>query len=71
MPDDLDAATAIGDEVDPAEAGVDEELVERIWDSGLGLYRSGVHPALQLCVRREGKVMRRPCDRPRPRQRAR
>jgi CubicO group peptidase (beta-lactamase class C family) len=57
MPDDLEGATAIGDEVAPDEAGVDEELVERIWESGLGLYRSGVHPALQLCVRREGKVI--------------
>jgi CubicO group peptidase (beta-lactamase class C family) len=57
IPDDLEAATTIGEEVDPGEAGVDEELVERIWDSGLGLYRSGVHPALQLCVRREGKVI--------------
>jgi CubicO group peptidase (beta-lactamase class C family) len=57
MPDDLDAATTVGDEADPAEAGVDGELVERIWDSGVSLYRSGVHPALQLCVRREGHVI--------------
>ena len=57
MPDDLDAATTIGEEVEPGEAGVDEELVERIWDGGVSLYRSGVHPALQLCVRREGKVI--------------
>jgi CubicO group peptidase (beta-lactamase class C family) len=57
MPDDLDAATTVGDEADPAEAGVDGELVERIWDSGVSLYRSGVHPALQLCVRRVGHVI--------------
>ena len=57
LPDDLEAATTLGEEADSAEAGVDEDLVERIWDSGLGLYRSGVHPALQLCVRREGKVI--------------
>ena len=57
MPDDLDAVTTVGHEDDPAEAGVDAELVERIWEGGLGLYRSGVHPALQLCVRREGKVL--------------
>ena len=57
LPDDLEAATTVGAEDDPAEAGLDAELVERIWDGGLGLYRSGVHPALQLCVRREGKVV--------------
>jgi CubicO group peptidase (beta-lactamase class C family) len=57
MPDDLEAATTVGAEDDPAEAGVDAELVERIWEGGVGLYRSGVHPALQLCVRREGKVI--------------
>ena len=33
------------------------EQVERIWDAALGLYRSGVHPALQLCLRREGEVV--------------
>jgi CubicO group peptidase (beta-lactamase class C family) len=57
MPDDLEAATTVGDEVPPAEAGIDDELVERIWESGVSLYRSGVHPALQLCVRREGNVI--------------
>ena len=57
MPDDLEAATTVGAEDDPAAAGVDAELVERIWEGGLSLYRSGVHPALQLCVRREGKVI--------------
>ena len=32
-------------------------MVEGIWDAALGLYRSGVHPALQLCLRREGEVV--------------
>src|SRR3954465_14068774 len=57
MPDHPGAATTGGDEVSPAEAGVDGELVERIWESGVSLYRSGVHPALQLCVRRDGHVI--------------
>jgi CubicO group peptidase (beta-lactamase class C family) len=57
LPDDLEAATSTGPEADPAEVGLTEELVERIWDAGVGLYRSGVHPALQLCLRREGKVV--------------
>ncbi len=33
------------------------DAVERIWESALSWYRSGVHPALQVCVRREGKVV--------------
>ncbi|HEY8001337.1 MAG TPA: serine hydrolase domain-containing protein [Solirubrobacterales bacterium] len=57
MPEDLEAATSTGPEADPAEAGMTPELVERIWEGGLDLYRSGVHPALQLCLRREGKVV--------------
>lgn len=31
--------------------------VERIWRAGVDLYRSGVHPALQLCLRRNGHVV--------------
>jgi CubicO group peptidase (beta-lactamase class C family) len=31
--------------------------VERIWDAARALYRSGVHPAVQLCLRRNGRVV--------------
>ena len=57
LPDDLEAATARGREADPASVGLSEELVDGIWDSALDLYRSGVHPALQLCLRRQGEVV--------------
>ncbi len=57
LPDDLDAATVAGPEADPANVGLEPETVERIWEAGLDLYRSGVHPALQLCLRREGQVV--------------
>lgn len=57
MPEDLDAITTIGDEQDPADAGLDRRAVERIWRGALSLYRSGVHPALQVCVRRHGAVV--------------
>ena len=33
------------------------DAVERIWDAAVSWYRSGVHPAMQVCVRREGKVV--------------
>jgi CubicO group peptidase (beta-lactamase class C family) len=53
----LDAITDIGPE-DPAEAGgVDDRAVDSIWRSVQDWYRSGVHPALQVCVRRHGAVI--------------
>jgi CubicO group peptidase (beta-lactamase class C family) len=36
---------------------MDEEAVESIWGSAVDLYKTGVHPAVQLCVRRNGKVL--------------
>jgi CubicO group peptidase (beta-lactamase class C family) len=57
LPDDLDAVTTVGEEADPAAAGLDERAVARIWRGALDLYRSGVHPAVQICLRREGLVV--------------
>jgi CubicO group peptidase (beta-lactamase class C family) len=57
LPDDLEEVTTIGDEVDPADAGLDPNAVRRIWQGAIDLYRSGVHPAVQVCVRREGLAM--------------
>ena len=57
LPDDLDAATVRGTEVEPESVGMTAEQVERIWRSALDLYKSGVHPALQICLRREGEVV--------------
>ncbi len=56
IPKDLDAATTTGPEEEPEAGGLTDENVERMWNAGLDLYRSGVHPALQLCVRRHGRV---------------
>jgi CubicO group peptidase (beta-lactamase class C family) len=50
--------TAAADrEVDPAEVGMTHEGVARIWGAAERLYRSGVHPAITLCVRRHGEVV--------------
>jgi CubicO group peptidase (beta-lactamase class C family) len=57
MPDDLDAATVRAAEADPEAVGMTDEQVERIWNAAVDLYKSGVHPALQLCLRREGEVV--------------
>lgn len=57
VPADLDAATTVGQEVDPAEAGMSAAEVDRIWRAAVALYRTGTHPALQLCLRRHGQVV--------------
>jgi len=57
LPDDLATVASAGPEVAPEEAGLTTRQVDRIWGAGEALYRTGVHPALQLCVRRHGKVV--------------
>jgi CubicO group peptidase (beta-lactamase class C family) len=57
VPRDLTAVTSVGDEVEPAAAGMTSESVAAIWKSILHLYRSGAHPAIQLCLRRDGHVV--------------
>lgn len=59
VPRDLDAVTSVnpGGECDPRDVGMTGDGVERIWRSVRRLYRSGMHPAIALCVRREGQVV--------------
>ena len=57
VPRDLESVTTRADEASPADAGVSSENVERIWDAVLSWYRAGVHPAMQVCVRRHGEVI--------------
>ena len=57
LPADPEAVTTRGREADPAAGGLSERAVARIWDAAVALYRSGVHPAVQVCVRREGEVV--------------
>jgi CubicO group peptidase (beta-lactamase class C family) len=58
VPADLGTVTTIGAaEVDPAAAGMEAEGVRRIWSAVERLYRSGIHPAIQLCVRYRGHVV--------------
>src|SRR3954451_17694747 len=57
VPRDLKAITTIGTEHDPGAVGLDDHAIDRIWTSARDLYRSGVHPAVQLCVRRDGVVV--------------
>lgn len=57
VPRDLASVTWRGSEEDPREVGVEPERVERIWLAVERLYASGIHPAIQLCVRRQGQVI--------------
>lgn len=57
LPKDLESVTTRAAEEEPESCGLDRELIERIWDGAVDLYRSGVHPGLSLCVRREGRVV--------------
>jgi CubicO group peptidase (beta-lactamase class C family) len=54
VPADLDAVTTV-DEEDHSE--VDSAAVERVWRATQYWYRAGMHPAIQVCVRRNGKVV--------------
>ncbi|CPR10885.1 beta-lactamase [Mycobacterium bohemicum DSM 44277] len=54
VPADLAAVTAIGDE-DHSEVG--SAAVDRIWRAAEHWYQAGFHPAIQLCLRRNGRVV--------------
>ncbi|WP_241004319.1 beta-lactamase family protein [Conexibacter sp. SYSU D00693] len=56
VPRDLDSVTTIGEE-DPMAGGVHPDHAERLWRAVRRLYRTGVHPAIALCVRRNGVVV--------------
>lgn len=57
IPDELEPVTTRGPEADPETVGMSARDVERIWKAARLLYRSGVHPAVQVCVRRRGTVV--------------
>ncbi len=54
VPSDLDAVTTVGDE-DPG--GLDPASLERIWNATRHWYQAGMHPAIQLCLRYDGRVV--------------
>jgi CubicO group peptidase (beta-lactamase class C family) len=55
VPNDLASVTSVGPEDDPG--ALDADAVARIWRGAVAVYRSGVHPALQICVRHRGAVV--------------
>ena len=57
MPRELDSITTVGEEASARAGGVEPANVEAIWKAATDWYRSGVHPALGVCVRRHGEVI--------------
>jgi CubicO group peptidase (beta-lactamase class C family) len=57
VPRHLESVTSRGREGDPEAVGMSSADVEGIWHHVERWYRSGVHPAIQVCVRREGEVV--------------
>ncbi len=57
VPAELEPITSIADEADPEPLGISRATIERVWEAAVDLYRSGVHPALTLCLRRHGAVV--------------
>jgi CubicO group peptidase (beta-lactamase class C family) len=57
VPSSLEAVTSKQAEITPREVGVKPPAVAQIWRAVERLYESGVHPAIQLCVRRRGQIL--------------
>lgn len=54
VPADLDSVTAIGEE---DHADIDAAAIERIWQAARHWYQAGLQPAIQLCIRHNGRVV--------------
>jgi CubicO group peptidase (beta-lactamase class C family) len=53
----LEEVRTIAEELPGREVGVSQGALERIWEQAEALYRTGVHPALQLCIRHRGEIV--------------
>jgi CubicO group peptidase (beta-lactamase class C family) len=57
IPHDLSEVTRIGEESPPRQARTPRADLDRLWGSVQALYRTGVYPGLQICVRRRGQIV--------------
>ncbi|MFZ1862868.1 MAG: serine hydrolase domain-containing protein [Polyangiales bacterium] len=44
-------------ETDPRAVGLEKDAVDQIWASVVRFYKTGLHPAIALCVRRRGEII--------------
>ncbi|MCP5043189.1 MAG: beta-lactamase family protein [bacterium] len=57
VPDKLGSITTRGEEVAPEPHGATRKQIGELWGHLEAVYRTGMHPAIQVCVRREGEVV--------------
>ncbi len=57
IPADLDEVTTIARETPARELGISRGALESVWEAVQSVYRSGLHPAVQICIRRMGEVV--------------
>ena len=57
VPDSLTSITTHGDEVDPHLGGLTQADTGAIWRATQNLYRTGMNPAISLCLRRRGEIV--------------
>lgn len=57
VPVDLSTITRSLNEVAPEQAGMSELQVQKIWHSVETLYKTGNHPMISMCIRRNGKMI--------------
>ncbi len=59
VPDNLDPIISIdhASEVAPEQVGITQKGADAIWQSVLNLYKTGTQPAIELCLRRKGKIV--------------
>ena len=57
IPWNLRAVTTVAEEVPGREVGISQGRIDRVWDAVEALYHTGVHPALQLCIRYRGSIV--------------
>ncbi|MGW4631629.1 serine hydrolase [Nocardia sp. NPDC004415] len=55
--EDLTSVTTVGPEDDPLAAGTSPEAVARLWASVCDWYAMGTTPAIQVCLRRNGRIV--------------
>ena len=57
VPDSLNTITTHGNEVDPHLGGLTQADTGAIWRATQNLYRTGMNPAISLCLRRRGELV--------------
>ena len=57
VPRDLGEVTTSGPETPARQVGIGQGAVEGVWRSVESLYRTGLYPAMQICIRRRGEMV--------------